>query len=122
LPYFYREMRGLEERDFEQMLQKVSAIEGVVSAYVCSRAGNYVMGNTPKFADRNMYSAITSLAYGTAEQVGHEMNDDLRYVSLRFSEKNLLVVDLGPRHLLGLLIDGHVDQEQVLNMVRPIIA
>jgi len=86
----------LEEKDFELMLQKVSALDGVVSAYVCSRAGNYVLGNTPKYADRNMYSAITSLAYGTAEQVGHEMNDDLRYVSLRFSEKNLLVVDLGP--------------------------
>lgn len=115
-------MRGLEEKDFELMLKKVSAIEGVVSAYVCSRAGNYVLGNTPKMADRNMYSAITSLAYGTAEQVGHEMNDDLRYVSLRFSEKNLLVVDLGPRHLLGLLIDGRADPDLVLNKVRPMIA
>jgi len=115
-------MRGLEEKDFEQMLKKVSALEGVVSAYVCSRAGNYVIGNTPKFADRNMYAAITSLAYGTAEQVGNEMNDNLRYVSLRFSEKNLLVVAMGPRHLLGLLIDGRADQELVLNKVRPFIA
>lgn len=111
----------MEERDFEQMLQKVSATEGVVSAYVCSRAGNYIAGNTPKFADRNMYSAITSLAYGSAEQVGHEMNDDLRYVSLRFSEKNLLVVGMGPRHLLGVLIDGRADQELVLAKVRPMI-
>jgi predicted regulator of Ras-like GTPase activity (Roadblock/LC7/MglB family) len=112
----------LEEKDFGSMLQKISAVEGVVSAYICSRAGNYVSGNTPRFADRNMYSAITSLAYGTAEQVGHEMNDDLRYVSLRFSEKNLLVLDLGPRHLLGLLIDGRSDQEQVLEKVRMTIA
>lgn len=111
----------MEEKDFESMLQKISAVEGVVSAYVCSRAGNYVSGSTPKFADRNMYSAITSLAYGTAEQVGHEMNDDLRYVSLRFSEKNLVVVDIGPRHLLGLLIDGRADHEQVLEKVRKII-
>lgn len=111
----------MEEKDFELMLQKVSDIEGVVSAYVCSRAGNYVLGNTPRLADRNMYSAITSLAYGTAEQVGHEMNDDLRYVSLRFSEKNLLVVDLGPRHLLGLLIDGRIDPDQMLSRVRPLI-
>lgn len=112
----------MEEKDFELMLQKLSALEGVVSAYVCSRAGNYVLGNTPKFADRNMYSAITSLAYGTAEQVGHEMNDNLRYVSMRFSEKNLLVVNLGPRHLLGILIDGRVDAELVLSKVRPLIA
>lgn len=112
----------MEEKDFELMLKKVSAIEGVVSAYVCSRAGNYVLGNTPKMADRNMYSAITSLAYGTAEQVGHEMNDELRYVSLRFSEKNLLVVDLGSRHLLGLLIDGRADPDLVLDRVRPMIA
>jgi len=112
----------LEEKDFDLMLQKVSAVDGVVSAYVCSRAGNFVLGNTPKFADRNMYSAITSLAFGTAEQVGHEMNDNLRYVSLRFSEKNLLVLDLGPRHLLGLLIDGRSDQEQVLAKVRPLMA
>lgn len=112
----------MEEKDFDLMLQKVSAVDGVVSAYVCSRAGNFVLGNTPKFADRNMYSAITSLAFGTAEQVGHEMNDNLRYVSLRFSEKNLLVLDLGPRHLLGLLIDGRSDQEQVLAKVRPLMA
>jgi predicted regulator of Ras-like GTPase activity (Roadblock/LC7/MglB family) len=115
-------MRGLEEKDFELMLKKVSAIEGVVSAYVCSRAGNYVLGNTPKLADRNMYSAITSLAYGTAEQVGNEMNDELRYVSLRFSEKNLLVIDLGPRHLLGLLIDARSDPDLMLDKVRPMIA
>ena len=115
-------MRGLDEKEFEQMVQKVSALEGVISAYVCSRAGNFVSGNTPKFADRNMYAAITSLAYGTAEQVGNEMNDNLRYVSLRFSEKNLLVVAMGPRHLLGLLIDGRADQELVLNKVRPFIA
>ncbi|HSA35874.1 MAG TPA: roadblock/LC7 domain-containing protein [Methanomassiliicoccales archaeon] len=111
----------MDEKEFEQMVQKVSALEGVISAYVCSRAGNFVSGNTPKFADRNMYAAITSLAYGTAEQVGNEMNDNLRYVSLRFSEKNLLVVAMGPRHLLGLLIDGRADQEQVLNKVRPFI-
>ncbi|NLX47371.1 MAG: roadblock/LC7 domain-containing protein [Euryarchaeota archaeon] len=111
----------MEEKDFEQMLQKVCSLEGVVSAYVCSRAGNYVTGTTPKFSDRHMYSAITSLAYGTAEQVGHEMNDDLRFVSLRFSEKNLLVLGLGQRHLLGVLIEGSRDQDQVLDEARKLI-
>jgi len=115
-------MRGLEERDFESMLEKVTAIEGVVLAYICSRAGNYVKGSTPKFADRQMYSAITSLAFGTAEQVGHEMNDDLQYVSLRFSEHNLIVVGLGPRHLLGLLVDGSADPEHTLEQVKPLLA
>lgn len=111
----------MEEKDFESILKKVSALEGVVNAYICSRAGNYVLGNTPRFADRHMYSAITSLAFGTAEQVGHEMNDALRYVSLRFTKNNLLVMDLGPRHLLGLLIEAEVEPEQLLGRIRPLL-
>ncbi|MCG7844412.1 MAG: hypothetical protein MIO90_03160 [Methanomassiliicoccales archaeon] len=108
----------MEERDFEDLLKRVSAIEHVVTAYVCSRAGAYTAGNTPKMADRGMYSAITSLAFGTAEQIGHEMNDDLKHISLNFSQKRLLIIGLGQRHLMGLLVDKQVDQEEVLAEVR----
>lgn len=111
----------MEERDFEKVLKRVSTIEHVVTAYVCSRAGVYTSGNAPKMADRGMYSAITSLAYGTAEQIGHEMNDDLKYVALNFSRKSLLIIGLGPRHLMGLLVDEQVDQEQVLAKVRSLL-
>jgi predicted regulator of Ras-like GTPase activity (Roadblock/LC7/MglB family) len=111
----------MEDLEFDSLLARVSSVEHIASAYICSRAGNYVTGATPKFADRGMYSAITSLAFGTAEQVGHEMNDDLNYVSLRFTGKNLLIIGLGPRHLMGLLVDGNADPEELLAKVRPMI-
>lgn len=108
----------MEEKDFENLLKRVSTIEHVGAAYICSRAGAFTFGNAPKMADRGMYSAITSLAYGTAEQIGHEMNDDLQHVSLNFTSKRLLIIDIGPRHLIGLLVDNKADQEQVLAKVR----
>jgi predicted regulator of Ras-like GTPase activity (Roadblock/LC7/MglB family) len=111
----------MEEKDYENLSKKVSTIEHVVTAYVCSRAGVYTAGNAPKMADRNMYSAITSLAFGTAEQVGHEMNDDLQHISLNFSQKRLLIIGLGPRHLMGLLVDKQADQDQILAKVRSFI-
>ena len=111
----------MEEKDFETIIAKVSSVENVVSAYICSRAGNFVAGSTPKFADRGMYSAITSLAYGTAEPVGHEMNDYLSYVSMRFTGKTLLVIGRGPRPLRGVLIEGTADPESVLQKVRPLV-
>jgi predicted regulator of Ras-like GTPase activity (Roadblock/LC7/MglB family) len=108
----------MDVKDYEKILDKVSSIEHVALAYICSRAGVYIAGNTPKMADRGMYSAITSLAFGTAEQVGHEMDDDLQYVSLNFSEKRLLVIGMGPLHLMGILIDRQCDPEEVLTKVR----
>jgi len=111
----------MDEKEFDALLARVSSVEHVASVYVCSRAGNYITGATPKFADRAMYSAITSLAFGTAEQVGHEMNDNLSYVSLRFTGKNLLIIGLGPRHLLGLLVEGSADPDEILAKVRPMI-
>jgi len=111
----------MEDKDFEEILRKVSAIEHVTSVYICSRAGAFTTGITPKLADRSMYSAITSLAYGTAEQVGHEMNDDLQYVSLNFTQSRLLVVGIGPRNLMGLLIDDKGDPDDVLKDVQRLI-
>jgi predicted regulator of Ras-like GTPase activity (Roadblock/LC7/MglB family) len=108
----------VEEKDFDGLLEKVVTIEGVVSTFICSRAGTYVKGQAPKMADRSMYSAITSLAFGTAEQVGHEMNDDLQYVSLNFSQRRLLVLGIGPRHLIGVLVDNKVDVQGILEKIR----
>lgn len=111
----------MEEKDYDEILRKVSAIEHVTSAYICSRAGAFTTGITPKLADRSMYSAITSLAYGTAEQVGHEMNDDLQYVSLNFTQSRLLIVSLGPRNLMGILIDDKGDPDKVLADVQKMV-
>ena len=111
----------MDEKDFERLLIGVSAVDDVISAYVCSRAGAYIDGVTPKMADRGMYSAITSLAFGTAEQVGHEMNDNLQHVSLNFSEKRLLIIGLGSRHLMGLLVEQKANVDELLYKVRALI-
>jgi predicted regulator of Ras-like GTPase activity (Roadblock/LC7/MglB family) len=108
----------MEEKDFDKLLENVATVEDVVSAFICSRAGAYFMGNPPKMADRGMYSAITSLAFGTAEQVGHEMNDDLQFVSLNFCKRRLLVLGIGPRHLMGMLVENKADVDGILEKVR----
>ncbi len=111
----------MEDKDFEELLDKVSIVEHVTTAYICSRAGTYTSGNPPKMADRGMYSAITSLAFGTAEQVGYEMNDKLQHVSLDFTQKRLLIIALGHMHLMGLLVDEKADPNEVLAKVRFLI-
>jgi predicted regulator of Ras-like GTPase activity (Roadblock/LC7/MglB family) len=96
--------------------------EHVVTVFVSSRAGIFAYGETPRMTDRSVYSAITSMMLGAAEQMANEMDEILDYVLLNMSEKKLVVIGAGPKHLIGILTDGKVDPEMMVKTARNILS
>jgi predicted regulator of Ras-like GTPase activity (Roadblock/LC7/MglB family) len=58
---------------------------------------------------------------GAAEQMANEMDEVLDYVLLNMSEKELLVISAGPKHLIGILTDGKSDPEAMAKTARNIL-
>jgi predicted regulator of Ras-like GTPase activity (Roadblock/LC7/MglB family) len=96
--------------------------EHVLTVFVSSRAGVFAYGETPRMTDRSVYSAITSMMLGAAEQMANEMDEALDYVLLNMSEKKLVVLGAGPKHLIGILTDGKVDPETMARTARKILS
>lgn len=96
--------------------------EHVVTVFVSSRAGIFAYGETPRMTDRSVYSAITSMMLGAAEQMANEMDEILDYILLNMSENRLVVIGAGSKHLIGILTDGKVDPEIVVKNARKILS
>jgi predicted regulator of Ras-like GTPase activity (Roadblock/LC7/MglB family) len=101
--------------------ERLMKADRVVTVYIVSRAGIYAFGETPRSTDRGMYSAITSMMLGAAEQMASEMDEILDYALLSMSENRLVVISAGPKHLIGILTDAKVDPEKMVKTARTIL-
>ena len=106
---------------FNLAVERLMKTEHVVTVFISSRAGVFAYGETPKMTDRSMYSAITSMMLGAAEQMAIEMDEILDYVLLNMSEKKLIVFGAGQKHLLGILTDAKVDPDKMTKLARAIL-
>jgi predicted regulator of Ras-like GTPase activity (Roadblock/LC7/MglB family) len=112
----------VEVAQFNLVVERLMKTEHVKTVFVSSRAGIFAFGETPKMTDRSMYSALTSMMLGAAEQMGSEMDEILDYVLLSMSEKKLIVIGAGQKHLLGILIDNKTDPEKMAREARAILS
>ena len=103
------------------IVAKLSKIENVTTVFAASRAGVFAMGMTPKMTDRAMFSAITSMMLGAAEQIGREMGDELTHMTLHLNESNILILGAGNKHLVGLVMDRNCDVEKICAEAKTII-
>lgn len=101
---------------------KLSKLEDVTTVFAASRAGVFTMGMTPKMTDRAMFSAITSMMIGAAEQIGREMGDELSHMTLHLNDSNMLIIGAGNKHLVGLLLVRKCDVEKMAIDAKAIIA
>jgi predicted regulator of Ras-like GTPase activity (Roadblock/LC7/MglB family) len=111
----------VEIAQFNLAVERLLKTEQVITVFVASRAGVFAYGETPKMTDRGMYSAITSMMLGAAEQMASEMDEILDYVSLNMSERKLIVIGAGPKHLLGILSDIKADPNKIAKDARTIL-
>ncbi len=107
---------------FNLAVERLTKKEHVITVFVSSRAGVFAFGETPKMTDRSMYSAITSMMLGAAEQMASEMDEILEFVLLSMSEKKLIVFGAGQKHLLGILMDIKGDPELIAKEARAVLA
>jgi predicted regulator of Ras-like GTPase activity (Roadblock/LC7/MglB family) len=116
---------GIDTTDivqFNSAVERLMKTEHVVTVFVSSRAGLFAYGETPRMTDRSVYSAITSMMLGAAEQMATEMDEILDHVILDMSEKKLVVIGAGPKHLIGILTDGKADTVSVVKTARKILS
>ncbi len=106
---------------FNLAVERLMKTEHVVTVFISSRAGVFAYGETPKMTDRSMYSAITSMMLGAAEQMASEMDEILDYVLLSMSERKLIVIGAGPKHLLGILTDNKADPDEMVKDAKAIL-
>jgi predicted regulator of Ras-like GTPase activity (Roadblock/LC7/MglB family) len=103
------------------IVARLSKIENVTTVFAASRAGVFAMGMTPKMTDRAMFSAITSMMLGAAEQIGREMGDELAYMSLHLNESNMLIIGAGNKHLVGIVLNNNSDFNKIFAEAKAII-
>jgi predicted regulator of Ras-like GTPase activity (Roadblock/LC7/MglB family) len=111
----------VEIAQFNLAVERLMETEHVITVFISSRAGVFAFGDTPKMTDRSMYSAITSMMIGAAEQMASEMDEILDYVLLSMSEKKLIVIGAGPKHLLGILTDTEADPDQMAKVAKAVL-
>ncbi|HSV42751.1 MAG TPA: hypothetical protein VLH13_05005 [Methanomassiliicoccales archaeon] len=117
-----KEILMQEIAKLNNIVGKISKLENVTTVFASSRAGVFAMGVTPKMTDRAMFSAITSMMLGAAEQMGREMGDDLSFIELYLTESKMIILGAGPKHLIGLLVDQKTDVLKLATEVKAIIA
>jgi predicted regulator of Ras-like GTPase activity (Roadblock/LC7/MglB family) len=110
-----------EIAQFNLAVERLLKTEHVITVFVTSRAGVFTYGETPKMTDSGVYSAITSMMLGAAEQMASEMDEILNFVLLNMSEKKLIVVGAGPKHLIGILTDLTADPDKIAKIARTIL-
>jgi predicted regulator of Ras-like GTPase activity (Roadblock/LC7/MglB family) len=101
---------------------KLSKLEDVTTVFAASRAGVFAMGMTPKMTDRAMFSAITSMMLGAAEQIGREMGDELGHMALHLNDSNMLILGAGNKHLVGLVLVRNCNLQKIVADAKTIIA
>lgn len=111
----------VEIAQFNLAVERLMKTEHVITVFISSRAGVFAYGETPKMTDRGMYSAITSMMLGAAEQMGSEMDEILDFVLLSMSERRLIVIGAGPKHLLGILTDIKANPNKMAKDARTIL-
>jgi len=104
------------------IVTKVARIQSVFNVFVASRAGVYTVGNTPEMTERAMFSAITAMMLGAAEQLSSEMGDDLNHVFLKMNKTCMIIMGAGPKHIIGIEINPEVDPMTILAEAKKIIA
>ena len=112
----------VETAQFNLAVERLLKTEQVITVFISSRAGVFAFGETPEMTDRSMYSAITSMMLGAAEQMANEMDEILDYVLLNMSETKLIVIGAGPKHLLGILTDMKADPNKTARDARKILS
>jgi predicted regulator of Ras-like GTPase activity (Roadblock/LC7/MglB family) len=110
-----------EIAQFDKVVERLLRTEHTRSVFVTSRAGVFIYGETPEMTDQRVYSAITSMMLGAADQMANEMDEILDFVLLRMSERDLIVLGAGPKHLLGILTDLNADPHRIAQEARTIL-
>ncbi|HLB67976.1 MAG TPA: roadblock/LC7 domain-containing protein [Thermoplasmata archaeon] len=86
----------------ESILKEIEAIEGVHSAVLVGRSGQYLAGTIPEGATPDTFVAMFAILVGAAETASSELKEQLDTVILTMEASKIVVVNDGPKAIFVL--------------------
>jgi len=86
----------------ESILKEIEAIEGVHSAVLVGRSGQYLAGTIPEGATPDTFVAMFAILVGAAETASSELKERLDTVILTMEASKIVVVNDGPKAIFVL--------------------
>jgi len=103
-------------------LDSMKKIEHVIEVSLVSRGGLFILGEVPKGVHEETYAAMSAILLGAAETTSAEMKNRLSHVSVKMTERNVLLLSGGNRYLLTITTDGKENCEEVVKTAVQIIS
>ncbi|HEY5539807.1 MAG TPA: roadblock/LC7 domain-containing protein [Thermoplasmata archaeon] len=86
----------------DSILKEIEAIEGVHSAVLVGRSGQYLAGTIPEGATPDTFVAMFAILVGAAETASSELKERLDTVILTMEASKIVVVNDGPKAIFVL--------------------
>lgn len=105
----------------KNILDRIGTMAHVREVALISRGGMFVQGTTPQEGHRETFAAMCAIILGAGQTVTTELRDRLNKVKVIMDEKDLILVDAGPRYLLAVTADRGVDENMIIQEVRSLV-
>lgn len=99
-------------------ISDVASVNGVLSASLITRSGEYVEGTIPSDTRRDTFSAMSAIILGAAERSAIELNDSLLKVSVELDNSMLLVFGLDSQYLMAVISAPEADSDEIIETAR----
>lgn len=86
----------------DSILKEIEAIEGVHSAVLVGRSGQYLAGTIPEGATPDTFVAMFAILVGAAETATSELKERLDTVVVNMESSKIVIVNDGPKAIFVL--------------------
>ena len=99
-------------------IDDIASIDGVISASLITRGGEYLEGTIPPDTRRDTFSAMSAIILGAAERSAIELNDSLLKVSVGFDSSLLMIFGLDSQCLMAVIGPPEADIDKIIETTR----
>lgn len=99
-------------------INDVANVNGVLSASLITRSGEYVEGTIPSDTRRDTFSAMSAIILGAAERSAIELNDSLVKVFVELDNSMLIVFGLDSQYLMAVISAPEADVDEIVETAR----
>jgi len=104
------------------VLDEIKGLEHVSGVSLISRGGLYILGDAPKGVHQETFAAMSAIMLGAAETTSVEMKDNLKHLSLKLNDRDLIIIGAGSRYMLAITTDGSGENNKIAHSASQIIS
>ena len=96
----------------------VVGVNGIISASLVTRSGEYVESTIPSTTRRDTFSAMSAIILGAAERSAIELNESLQAISVELDKTVLTIFGLDSQHLMAIVSTPEADKNEMIETAR----